>query len=60
MDDSAFYYLLNKICSKIEKSNTVMRDAVSAEENYLLGREKDYAKRKHYFSNWKELRRLIC
>ena len=32
MDDSSFYYLCNKIRPRIEKRNTVMRDAVSAEE----------------------------
>ena len=32
MDDSAFYYLLNKIRPRIEKRNTVMVDAVSAEQ----------------------------
>mgnify|MGYP004589627849 CR=1 FL=1 len=34
MDDSAFYYLLNKIRPRIEKRNKVMRDAVSAEEKH--------------------------
>ena len=32
MDNSSFYYLLNKIHPRIEKRNTIMRDAVSAEE----------------------------
>ena len=32
MDDSSFYYLLNKIHLRIEKRNTVMIDTASAEE----------------------------
>ena len=41
MNDSAFYYLSNKIRPMIEKRNTIARDAVSTKKR-LSATEKSY------------------
>ena len=50
MDDSAFYYLVEKICPRIEKRNS-----------YKSYKRKSICNTNAFsVSNWKELRKLIC